>query len=65
MARHAGWKPCAGPFPSPTPAVTFLNTYQINKTRVASMLLSAFASQHALAVDTCVGDPGTLGAPAS
>ncbi|CAN5309772.1 hypothetical protein BH11PSE9_BH11PSE9_06560 [soil metagenome] len=42
-----------------------LNPIHMKKTRLAAMLLGCFAAQHALAIDTYVGDPGTLGDPAS
>ena len=60
---------------APEPRATFnqdrdfrsdsLNTRHIKHSRLAALLLSGFASQHCLAIDTYRGDPGTLGAPES
>lgn len=42
-----------------------MNTRHIKHSRLAALLLSGFASQHCLAIDTYRGNPGTLGAPES
>ncbi|MBC8054945.1 MAG: autotransporter domain-containing protein, partial [Rhizobiales bacterium] len=42
-----------------------MKTHPLKKTRLALLLLTCFASQQALAIDTYPGDPGTLGVPES
>ena len=44
---------------------TLTTPSRFRKTCLAALLLGAFAAEHAAAIDTYAGDPGTLGNPAS